>query len=98
MVAQVARIELFGQWVGALAYDATSRVATFEYAPDWLDSGIEIAPLHMPLAKGKYRFPALPEPTFKGLPAVFADSLPDDFGNAVINLIACQPRPRPQRL
>ena len=85
MVAQVARIELFSQWVGALAYDATSRVATFEYAPDWLDSGIEIAPLHMPLAKGKYRFPALPEPTFKGLPAVFADSLPDDFGNAVIN-------------
>lgn len=39
----------------------------------------------MPLAKSKYRFPALPEPTFKGLPAVFADSLPDDFGNAVIN-------------
>lgn len=89
MVAQVARIELHGHWVGALAYDINSRdnspVATFEYSPDWLDSGIEIAPLHMPLAPVKYRFPALPEPTYRGLPAVFADSLPDDFGNAVIN-------------
>lgn len=85
MVAQVARIELQGQWVGALAYDSHSRIATFEYSPEWLETGIEIAPLQMPLATTKYRFPTLPERTFRGLPAVFADSLPDDFGNAVIN-------------
>jgi serine/threonine-protein kinase HipA len=39
----------------------------------------------MPLAEFPYEFPALPRNTFKGLPGLLADSLPDKFGNAVID-------------
>ena len=81
----LAEVRLWGKRVGALAHDPESGISTFEYAPSWRDSGVEIAPIHMPLAEARYRFPDLPWETFRGLPAVFADALPDDFGNAVIN-------------
>ena len=81
----LAEVRLWGQLVGALAYDPSSKISTFEYAPEWLKGGIEIAPLQMPLSSQKYQFPSLNPETYKGLPAVFADTLPDDFGNAVIN-------------
>ena len=48
-------------------------------------SGIEVAPFTMPLARTIYRFPALSTTSFKGLPGLLADSLPDDFGNALIS-------------
>ncbi len=82
---RLAEIRLWGNRVGALAYDPVSTVSTFEFEPAWIEGGIEIAPLHMPLSAGKFQFPALNSETYKGLPAVFADTLPDDFGNAVIN-------------
>ncbi len=82
---QTARVKLWGELVGALALDKTTGFATFEYSPEWLASGVEIAPIYMPLAPRKYTFPALNPDTYLGLPAAFADSLPDDFGNAVIN-------------
>ena len=81
----LAEVRLWGEQVGALAYDDASQFSTFEYAPSWLKKGIEIAPIHMPLAQTKYQFQGLNPDTFRGLPAVFADMLPDDFGNAVIN-------------
>jgi serine/threonine-protein kinase HipA len=81
----LAEVRLWGEQVGALAYDEGSHFSTFEYAADWLKKGVEIAPLHMPLATTKYQFRGLNSETFRGLPAVFADMLPDDFGNAVIN-------------
>jgi serine/threonine-protein kinase HipA len=81
----IAEVRLWGERVGALAYDPQSKFTTFEYAPQWLNKGIEIAPLHMPLSTEKFQFPALGTETYKGLPAVFADTLPDDFGNALIN-------------
>ena len=84
MVA-TATVRLWGRHVGALAFDRESRITTFEYAPEWIERGIEIAPIKMPLAQGKFQFPALNWDTYRGLPAVFSDSLPDDFGNALIN-------------
>jgi len=81
----LAEVRLWDKQVGALAYDPASGFSTFEYASDWLDRGVEIAPLHMPLATQKYQFTGLNVETFRGLPAIFADVLPDDFGNAVIN-------------
>ena len=84
-MATLAEVRLWEQLVGALVYDPNSKISTFEYAPDWLKSGIEIAPLRMPLSPQKYQFPSLNPETYNGLPAVFADTLPDDFGNAVIN-------------
>ena len=81
----LAEVHCWGQLVGALAYDPNTKISTFEYSSDWLNTGVEIAPIHMPLSTQKYQFPHLNPETYKGLPAVFADTLPDDFGNAVIN-------------
>lgn len=81
----LAEVRLWGRQVGALVYDPVNAVGTFEFAPQWLKNGVEIAPLRMPLSNRKYQFPALSRETYRGLPAVFADALPDDFGNAVIN-------------
>lgn len=85
MSVKTARINLWGGYVGALALDETTNIVTFEYSPEWLQRGVEIAPVRMPLSNRKYIFPELNPDTYKGLPSVFADSLPDDFGNAVIN-------------
>ncbi len=85
MSVKTARINLWGHFVGALALDETTSLATFEYSPEWRERNIEIAPVRMPLSDQKYLFSGLNPDTYKGLPAVFADSLPDDFGNAVIN-------------
>ncbi len=84
----LAEIKLWGKLVGALVYDPASQVSTFEYSPDWIQRDVEIAPITMPLpqrSSKKYQFPNLNPATFHGLPALFADTLPDDFGNAVIN-------------
>lgn len=81
----LAEIHLWGKLVGALLYEPENQLATFEFSPEWLQRGVEIAPLHMPLSAQKYQFPNLNPATYRGLPAVFADTLPDDFGNAVIN-------------
>lgn len=84
-MTHLAEIRMWGELVGALVYQPDSRISVFEYAPKWRQSGIEIAPLKMPLGPQKYSFSALNFDTFKGLPGVFADALPDDFGHAVIN-------------
>ena len=81
----LAEVLLWGKRVGALAYDPDTGLSTFEYAPEWREQGLEIAPLRMPLSSRKYQFPELQNSTYRGLPAVFADSLPDAFGNAVID-------------
>ena len=81
----LAEVRLWGKLLGALAYQPQSRLCSFEFSPEWLQQQVEIAPLHMPLSSEIYQFPGLNYETYKGLPAVFADALPDDFGNAVIN-------------
>ena len=81
----VARILLWGQEVGAVAEDRGGQV-TFEYSDDFRQSGLELSPIHLPLARrGPITFPELQRVTsFAGLPGVLADCLPDAFGNAVI--------------
>ncbi|WP_028453042.1 type II toxin-antitoxin system HipA family toxin [Chitinilyticum aquatile] len=75
-----------GMDAGAAAYDPNTGLTTFEYTPRFVETGIELSPLQMPLVRGKiYQFPALDPEAFKGLPGLLADSLPDDFGNAVLN-------------
>ncbi len=59
--------------------------AAFQYDPEFARSGIEIAPLSMPLSDRVYEFPELPQKTFHGLPGLLADSLPDKFGNALVD-------------
>jgi len=85
MPATTAEIMLWGNPVGAATWDTGRGVALFEYHPDFLGSGIELAPLTMPVQKQVYSFPELPKTSFQGLPGMLADSLPDKFGNLLIN-------------
>lgn len=81
-----AKVYLFDQFVGGLLWDGENQLGLFEYDPDFVRTGIEISPIHMPLAANQtYSFPTLNRDTYKGLPAILADSLPDDFGNALID-------------
>ena len=81
----VVRVRLWGRNVGILGESDSGRV-TFEYDPAFRASGLEISPLHLPLQRrGSVAFPELGrKPAFMGLPGVFADALPDRFGNSII--------------
>lgn len=84
----LAEVWLWGKLVGALAWQPDTATATFEYTPEWTGENVQLSPLQMPVtANGQriFQFPQLNRDTYKGLPACFADTLPDDFGNAVIN-------------
>uniref|UniRef100_A0A3B0MGK0 HipA N-terminal subdomain 1 domain-containing protein n=1 Tax=Arsenophonus endosymbiont of Trialeurodes vaporariorum TaxID=235567 RepID=A0A3B0MGK0_9GAMM len=71
--------------MGAVSFDTSKGLGFFEYDTGFIKQGIELSPLKMPLATRIYSFPELYFNTFKGLPGLIADSLPDDFGNAVLN-------------
>lgn len=83
----VIEVRAWGKLVGALAPDPKIGYYVFAYDPSWRRSRIELAPLTMSLnnRQESFVFPSLPEATFRRLPALFADALPDDFGNALID-------------
>ncbi|MBI5769085.1 MAG: type II toxin-antitoxin system HipA family toxin [Verrucomicrobia bacterium] len=81
----IAKVQLWGRTIGAVALDEGRDAAAFQYDPDFARSGIELSPVTMPLSDRVYEFPALPRNTFRGLPGLLADSLPDKFGNALID-------------
>jgi serine/threonine-protein kinase HipA len=83
----VIEVRLWGRRVGAVALDPKLGYYAFEYEPAFVKEGIELAPLTMPLdrAREPFVFTDLPELTYKRLPALLADALPDDFGNALID-------------
>lgn len=80
-----AWVNLWGRRIGAVVLGEGDAVAAFEYDPAFAHSGIQVAPLTMPLSKRVYAFPALSRLTFHGLPGLLADSLPDRFGTALID-------------
>lgn len=84
-MSTVAEVRLWGRSIGAVSVSGPGEIATFEYAAAFRRSGIEVAPLMMPLDRQIYRFPDLPKGSFHGLPGMLADALPDKFGNAVID-------------
>ena len=81
----IAEVSLWGRTIGAVTLDPGNRAAAFQYDPAFARSGIELSPLVMPLSDRVYSFPVLPYFTFHGLPGLLADSLPDKFGNALID-------------
>lgn len=88
-MANTANIKLWGQAVGSVAWDPETGVASFEYAPSFLNSGWDLSPLLMPLSEAKgreYSFPELRKSlTYRGMPGLLADVLPDKYGNALID-------------
>ncbi len=87
---ETAEVRLWNQLVGAIAWQDDRGYAVFEYHPDFPRSGLDIAPLHMPLAAalagdGIFAFPELARRTYLGLPGMLADALPDKYGRSVID-------------
>lgn len=99
----VAEVKIWGKLVGAVAWDTNKGLATFEYDPKFKTLGWDLSPLKMPVYSNRNRF-SFPElrkdknseyDTFKGLPGLLADALPDKYGNQLINLwLAQQGRPQ----
>jgi serine/threonine-protein kinase HipA len=95
---KTAYVKIWGELVGAVAWDDAAGYATFEYDSKFKSKGWELAPLQMPIKENKssFNFPALRKrndpilDTFKGLPGLLADVLPDRYGNELINLWLAQ--------
>lgn len=85
MVMEVITITYQDDVVGAVSFDTEKGLGSFEYDPGFIKKSVELSPIKMPLSNRIYNFPELDFNTFKGLPGLIADSLPDDFGNAVLN-------------
>lgn len=84
--AQVVEVRAFGKTVGAVA-PSNSGAFAFEYDSAWAKRGIELSPILMPVSASNrsFAFPGLPESTFHRLPPMIADSLPDRFGNSIVD-------------
>ena len=88
-----AFVHIWGTMVGAVAWDNSTSLATFEYDSGFKNKNWDLSPLKMPLqaTKNIFNFPELkpefnsPFDTFKGLPGLLADVLPDKYGNQLIN-------------
>ena len=97
-----AFIKIWGEMVGAIAWDQEQQLGLFEYDPKFVQKGWDLAPLKMPINSSQtiFSFPELRPSrnseynTFKGLPGLLADSLPDKYGNQLIDVwLAKQGRP-----
>src|ERR1700722_16015493 len=82
----LAAVHLWGRLIGAGSLEEGQTYATFQYDPQFAKSGIKAAPMMRPLSAATYSFPGLPIEVFKGLPGLLSDSLPDKFGNALIDV------------
>ncbi len=80
-----ATVTLWGTTVGYFHLEEGKKFVSFEYDKNFVRMGIEVSPLMMPLSNRIYEFPELATQSFKGVPGLLADSLPDRFGNAVID-------------
>ncbi|MEL6869563.1 MAG: HipA domain-containing protein [Pseudomonadota bacterium] len=84
-MTDTAEVRLWGRTIGAVTWVTARNIGVFQYTPEFARSGIQVAPLMMPLRETPYEFPTLDSDAFKGLPGMLADCLPDTFGNTLIN-------------
>ena len=80
-----AEVYLWGELVGVVLWDEKKGFASFQYTPEFIDKGIEVSPILMPLSDRIYSFHELSSQTFLGLPGLLADALPDRFGRALLD-------------
>ena len=81
----VAEVRLWGSRIGAVSLEDGADTAAFAYEPGFIGSGVQPAPIMMPLGSGVFSFPDLPRRSFHGLPGMLADALPDKYGNILID-------------
>ena len=81
----VAEVRLWGSRIGAVSLEDGADTAAFAYEPGFIGSGVQPAPIMMPLGSGVFSFPDLPRRSFHGLPGMLADALPDKYGNVLID-------------
>lgn len=92
-MVDVAEVKIWGEFVGAIRWDTAEQLGYFEYDQKFIEKGWDLSPIKMPLRQGSriYSFPELrkgkknTEDTFKGLPGLLSDALPDKYGNKLIN-------------
>ena len=85
-MVDVALVKMFGRTVGTVSWDSRYGVARFEYDSEFIRSGIQPSPILMPTREGRiYSFRELGQETFRGLPGMLADALPDTFGRALFD-------------
>jgi serine/threonine-protein kinase HipA len=92
-MVDVAEVKIWGEFVGAIRWDETQQLGYFQFDQQFLQKKWDLAPIKMPIENGNriYSFPELrkgrteTEDTFKGLPGMLADALPDRYGNRLIN-------------
>ena len=85
-MVDAAQVKMFGMTVGYVRWNSSYGVARFEYDPDFVKTGIQPSPILMPVREGRvYSFGELNQETFKGLPGMLADSLPDTYGRALFD-------------
>ena len=74
-----------GRQVGAVAVDPGRSLPVFEYFPEWLETGDDLAPLALSRSSGVHLFPELRNTSFRGAPGLVADSLPGTFADLLTN-------------
>jgi len=82
----LVKVNIWGMTAGAAYWDERSRCARFQYTPEFAEKRIELAPIMMPLSDAIYSFEDLDRYAFRGLPGMLADSLPDKYGNTLIDM------------
>lgn len=80
-----ASVNLWGRRIGAVVWLPDNQYAVFEYDPDFIGAGLQVSPIVMPVRAGPISFQSLEYESFRGLPGLLAESLPDDYGNALID-------------
>lgn len=79
-----ANVYLWGTHIGTVLLNEENPIAKFQYTDAFRELGIEVSPINMPLKPTVFEFPELSIKSFRGLPGLLSDSLPDKFGNKVI--------------
>ncbi|MBD5199326.1 MAG: type II toxin-antitoxin system HipA family toxin [Bacteroidales bacterium] len=83
-MVDIAKVNLYGRQMGSVRWDRGRNTSTFEYADNFIGNGLEPSPILMPVRHGRvYSFGDIGRETFKGLPGMLADSLPDTYGRAL---------------
>jgi len=86
---ETAYVNIWNKRVGAIAWDSSNGTGSFQFEPSFRSNGWDLAPLMMPLQETGERIFSFPElrntSSFKGIPGLLSDSLPDRYGNEIIN-------------